>query len=228
MTDKPRIVFGETPSIDRIPTLPAPTAEKQHILTHNLGLPENLAGMQVLELFSGDVESSFKPEVLSRNKSVASNYIGVDIAESTGLGHRQGDVYDLVKELPANSFDFVIMNHPPVWYAIADEKKWRRQNANRLTTPSLADPEQFMKFLADCTRLVAPKKGNKISIASGFPQQDVEEIWRRAATTIPRYSNWHIHTPPTGNYAQLILVKRRGGVADNLKFPEHSLQLIHI
>lgn len=224
-----KIVFGEDrpqPS-DIFPTLPSPTAEKQHILTENLGLPEDLTGLQVLELFSGDVESSFKPEVLSRSKGVASNYTGVDLNESTGVGHINQDVYKAMEDLPINSFDFIIMNHPPIWYALAKEKKWLAANRNRIVTPTLADPDKFMQFLANCTRLIIPRKGNKIAIASGFPDQDIQEIWRRAATTIPRYSNWYINSPLTGQTTELRLVKDNGGPHVDMQFPDHSLQLTH-
>jgi hypothetical protein len=71
------IKFGEEIRLD----VPLPTRQKQRILTEYLGLPEDLHNKVVLELFSGDVDSSLKPEVVERSGSdtVASNYVGVDL-----------------------------------------------------------------------------------------------------------------------------------------------------
>lgn len=237
MTDRPqRIIFGDPRKID----VPSPTPEKQRILSTFLGLPESLTTpppesrtLQVLELFSGAMEESFKPEVLSRTqtekpRATYSNYVGVDLYESTGIEHRAANVYEVIHEFPDQSFDYIIMNHPPIWIAMAREKQWRRENSTRLRTPTLADPEKFMKFIADCTRLIKPRRDNRISIAHGFPSQDVNAVWRLASNIIPHYSEWYIHTPPTGDTAQFVLVDDKGHHRETLHFPEHAFQLVHI
>jgi hypothetical protein len=230
MSDRPQsIVWGENQPLDNLPALPRDRVEMQHILTHDLGLPESLLGRLVLELFSGGLEDSFKPEVLSRSPNqVASNYIGVDLSESTGVGHIMKDVYNAVEELPSASIDYVIMQHPPIWHAIANEQKWRRENATRLVTPTLADPKEFMKFVAQCSRLIIPKKGNRISVANGFPDQDINAVWRELAQVIPRSNEWYIHSPLTGRNAQFTLYNRNSQKRTNLQFPEHAFQLVHL
>lgn len=233
MLDKPhRIHFGQPEHLD----VPLPRNKMQYIATHFLGLPESLISpppeskiMTVLELYSGSLEDSFKPEVIDRNRgSHVSNYTGVDLNESTGLGHEKANVHEIIKEFPPYSFDFIIMNHPPIWFTMARSKKWKRENSTRLVTPTLANAEEFTKFLAECTKLVVPKRGNRISVAHGFAEQDFNALWRHASQFIPHYNEWTIAKVPTGQNTPFSLVDDRGYHDKTLHFPEFAFQLIHL
>lgn len=219
------IKFGTGEDLD----VPLPTPQKQRILTEYLGLPEDLHNKAVLELFSGDKDSSFKPEVVDRSgpKKVASNYVGVDLNQNTGVEHMTGDVYQVVDELPSQSFDYVIMKGPPIWCIVKQKDDWARLTGGQTMTLALADPEEFTKFLGKCSRLIIPKRGNKISVAQGFSPQDIDAIWRHAPASIPNYHEWTIGSIPTGEQSKIYFCKK-GKRVETLEYEDQALQLIHL
>jgi hypothetical protein len=111
---------------------------------------------------------------------------------------------------------------------MAQADEWKRKNRNRLTTPTLADAEEFTKFIGRCTRLIKPKRGNKISVAHGFAIQDINALWRHASSVIPQSNEWTIWPVPRGEKSPFTLFDKNGKHVKTLHFEDHALQLIHL
>lgn len=227
MTDRPHIIFGTVPESagdpGAIQELRNPSYERMRILTQHLGLPQDLTGKHVLELFSGDSASSYASEIVAMN----GDYLSVDKNEPAGIRHVQEDVYDLVARQPAHSVDYILMAGPLIWGGVVSERDWTQKNMIIFSTTSLVDPEKFMEFLRACTRTIIPNSGNRVSIIGGFSAGDRDEVRRRLPDALPHRLDWNIYAPPTGGETEVRV--RREGVqnAQIAKVPEFSFQLIH-
>lgn len=119
-----------------------------------LHLPENLQGMSVLELYSGDEKASLQSEIARRGGL----YTSVDITESVGDFHFNNSATEPLPFLP-NSFDYILMAYPPLW------KSNDQISLNYL-----------MKILHTCLPVLKKVQGKFIGILTPMDKNNVAQI----------------------------------------------------
>lgn len=221
----PDIQFGNTIDIG-----------EQLYYLRELGIPEDLHGKKVLELFSGGEESSFLHAVQERG----GEYHSIDSAEhiTNGTHHTRADVYEEVRRLIAShpqSFDYIIIKHPPIWGKELKVSSLRDvlKNRSRSDKHNWSNLDKLLDLLTDATQLIKPVRGNSISLIGGSTREDMGALYRNFYTKV-RATDWTltqsaaIHKTYRPQRDFLGRIVRNPATRDPImeKVPSHTMQII--
>ncbi|MGD9129641.1 MAG: hypothetical protein PVJ09_04105 [Candidatus Woesebacteria bacterium] len=194
--------MSEDPRIKWYPD-PEPVAEKA--VKEWLQLPEDLRGKCILELFSGDAQSSMMLPIRERG----GEYHSVDLGTFNGPNHIIGDAYKLGEYYPLHYFDYIIMKAPPIWGRFLTEKEFKTKKAHELH--NLPDLEKIVSLLVTATSRLKEKSGCFVAIACSISKDDLTALYRVLSERIPNfYTDWLISSPLVDVASHRLLLRERG------------------
>lgn len=146
-----------------------------------MGIPENLNGRVVLELFSGDSEHSLRSLVLA----AGGDYASVDLGTTQPGAHFVFDVYKINQLFDKGVADYIVMSHPPInnFFPSALERlfiPYPKRDSN-------LDEKAIIGLLTVCLPHLKPISGSLIAIGAMLTSADVDMI-RKLTSHIPNFS----------------------------------------
>lgn len=156
---------------------PQTSDQLRNVLLNEFGLPENLAGKRVLELFSGSKSVSMEGWVTERG----GDYVSVDNlrmrSADVGAQHMLASAWHL--PLPPETADYVLMNGPTILEL--KNRSW----IERYITHKQNVTATVFPLLQESLRVLKRNSGCMVGVAVGLSEADVSYIRKGLRAIIP-------------------------------------------